>query len=128
MNKPDFTLSLLKIPVSNVEKSAQFYVEGLGFSQQFVAAAYGWAQFLAGDVPLGLYEPGKGGGTRQPGGSVDFHLSTTALVDLEARLKQYGANIYEGIVQSNDGLDILEVEDPDGNVLKFVQQQEEKRV
>ena len=49
MNEVSFALSLLKIPVSDVTRSAEFYRTALGFEEQFVAEKYGWAQLQAGD-------------------------------------------------------------------------------
>lgn len=116
-----FELSLLKIPVTDIGVSAAFYRDKLGFEQQFVVEEYGWAQFRAGIVPLALYVPGMGGGDRTPGGSVDFQLEGPDLIGYAMLLENRGVDIGEGVMESGDDGYFLEVSDPDGNVLKFVQ-------
>src|SRR5258708_21837332 len=59
-NVGSYRLALIKIPVSDIQRSAAFYRQTLGFEQEFVAAEYGWAQFKAGELPLALYKPGMG--------------------------------------------------------------------
>jgi len=119
MKTPAFNLSLLKLPVTDVTASANFYREGLGFEQQFVAEEYGWAQFMAGEIPIALYKPGMGGGNRKPGGSVDFHLATAEIEALRDRLKQYDPAIKAEIFKNDDGSETLEFADPDGNEFKI---------
>ena len=111
---------MLKIPVNDVEQAADFYRDVLGFKQEFVVPEYGWAQFTIGELPLGLYVPGKRGGNRSPGGSIDFQLLTDDLEALHQRCVAAGAETGEGIVTSNDGLAFFEVSDPDGNILKII--------
>lgn len=119
MPGPNYSLSLLKIPVSDIVVSAPFYRDGLGFEEQFVAEEYGWAQFQAGDLPIALYKPGMGGGNRTPGGSVDFHLSAPDLEALQAQMKAFDPALKVGIFTNDDGSETLEVADPDGNELKI---------
>lgn len=113
------SLSLLKIPVSNIARSVTFYRDVLGFEEQFVVAEYGWAQFQINAVPsalsLALYVPSQGGGDRTMGGSVDFHFSTPNLEALFTQGKE--AESQTGA----DGTRFVEVTDPDGNLLKIVE-------
>ncbi|APX10426.1 VOC family protein [Tateyamaria omphalii] len=111
-------LALLKIPVSDLKRSVAFYEAVLGCNVDFVAQEFGWAQFSQPAPGLALYVPGAGGGNRSLGGSLDFHLSAP---DLEATLERVRhvaetAKIYENA----DGSGSLELEDPDGNVLKIM--------
>jgi len=119
MNVPAFQLTLLKIPVSDIAASARFYRDGIGFEQEFIVEEYGWAQFKAGDLSVALYKPGMGGGNRTPGGSVDFHLATSDLHQLQERLKRCDPNLKIGIFKNDDGSETLEFSDPDGNELKI---------
>jgi len=50
MSEPQipYQLSLLKIPVTNLMRCADFYRDALGFRQEFAAEEYGWAQLAAG--------------------------------------------------------------------------------
>lgn len=111
-------LALLKIPVTDVTASVAFYEAVLERSAVFVSDEYGWAQFDHPAPGLALYVPGKGGGDRVPGGSVDFHLAASDLNMLQARLKPLTetATIYT----NNDGSQSLELNDPDGNTLKIM--------
>ncbi len=117
----NYQLSLLKIPVSDIPTAAAFYVDELGFTEQFVAAEYGWAQLATGDLSLALYVPGQGGGARSIGGSVDFHLALTGdtFDDLAERLLQDGHLNEDRIHAGNDGTTFIDVVDPDGNQLKI---------
>lgn len=115
-----YRLVFLKIPVRDVGSAAAFYREALGFEEAFVAEEYGWAQLAAGDLPLALYEPGKGGGNGAIGGSTGFHLELpVAEFDRLAQdLLARGALEEDRIHQGADGTTFVEVRDPDGNLLK----------
>lgn len=117
---PNMTLGLLKIPVSDVEKSAAFYEEVLGFKKEFVAAEYGWAQFSADDLSLALYVPGMGGGDGKIGGSLDFHLCVVEYGDLLKRLQESKSLVEDMVHSGEDGSRYLEVIDPDGNTMKIM--------
>lgn len=118
----DYQLSLLKLPVRDVERAAAFYRDVLGMTQAFVAAEYGWAQFTAGNVPLALYVPGMGGGDGQPGGSAGFHLAldADAFEALAERLRAAGALVDDRVHRGDDGTVFLDARDPDANVVKVV--------
>lgn len=62
MKTQSVQLSLVKIPVSSVETAVPYYRDVLGLEEQFSVPEYGWAQFLVGEFPIALYEPGPGGG------------------------------------------------------------------
>lgn len=72
-------VALLKIPVADLSVSVPFYEAALGIQAVFVAEECGWAQFDGATLALALYVPGRGGGDRRPGGSVDFHLDHNRL-------------------------------------------------
>jgi catechol 2,3-dioxygenase-like lactoylglutathione lyase family enzyme len=122
MDDMQFELSLLKIPVSDIARSALFYRESLGFKEEFVAEEYGWAQLQAGDVPLALYRPGMGGGDGKIGGSLGFHLSlpSAAFDSLAPTLKDSGVLAENMIHKGADGSVFIEVSDPDDNLLKIM--------
>jgi catechol 2,3-dioxygenase-like lactoylglutathione lyase family enzyme len=122
MNDPGYELSLLKIPVSEITRSAAFYRDALGFEQQFAAEEYGWAQFQAGDLPLALYKPGLGGGDGKIGGSTGFHLSLPPqqFDALAAALLQRGCLVEDKVHRGDDGTTFIEVRDPDANTLKIM--------
>ena len=115
-----YRLGLLKVPVSDVEASAAFYADVLGFELQFAVAEYGWAQLSSGDLPLALYEPGKGGGDGAIGGSIDFHLDLAPepFDRLAETLADAGALHGDQVHTSDEGGTFLEARDPDGNTLK----------
>lgn len=122
MNAPAYKIQMLKVPVSNVAASAQFYAEHLGFTLEFAAAEYGWAQLSAADVSLALYQPGMGGGNGQIGGSVDFHLSLPekAFDFLAADLLEKGLLVDDMVHTGNDGSAFIDVLDPDENIIKVM--------
>jgi catechol 2,3-dioxygenase-like lactoylglutathione lyase family enzyme len=121
MSEFNYQLSLLKIPVTDIARSANFYRDALKFKPEFVAEQYGWAQFDAGGLPLALYKPGMGGGDGKPGGSTGFHLSLPPVqFDLiAADLLKQGVLIDNRIQRGDDGTTYVQVRDPDGNVLNI---------
>jgi catechol 2,3-dioxygenase-like lactoylglutathione lyase family enzyme len=122
MNAPSYEVQMLKIPVSDIEVSSQFYATHLGFEIQFAAAEYGWAQLSAAGLALALYKPGMGGGDGQLGGSVDFHLSLPdkAFQSLATSLLEEGHLVEDRIHTGNDGSTFMDICDPDGNVIKIM--------
>lgn len=108
-----------RIPVDDVETAVPFYREQLGFSVTFEAAKYGWATIARNGIQLGLYVPGKGGGTRRPGGSIDFSIAVPDLDALYADL--CGIPTCSAIQTSADGVRLFDVTDPFENVITFMQ-------
>jgi catechol 2,3-dioxygenase-like lactoylglutathione lyase family enzyme len=120
MSSRDYKLGMLKVPVRDVEKSVQFYEKSLGFQLEFVAKEYGWAQMKTGEISIALYQPGMGGGNREFGGSVDFHLSLdgSEFDDVAKLMKKEGNLAGDMIHKGNDGTTFIEIRDPDGNEIK----------
>jgi catechol 2,3-dioxygenase-like lactoylglutathione lyase family enzyme len=116
-----YSVALLKIPVSNIKRSAAFYHDTFGFEQESIYPEYGWAQLKAGELPLALYKPGMGGGDGHIGGSTGFHLSLPAdrFDTLAAALLVQGVLVENRVHHGDDGTVYLEVRDPDGNTLKI---------
>ena len=112
-------VALLKIPVSELAPSADFYRSALGLEPAFVAEEFGWAQLEGASVGIALYVPGKGGGMRTPGGSVDFHLWTNDLDPLFERVRE--ATETAAIYQNDEGSRSLEFQDLDGNTMKIME-------
>ncbi len=121
-DKPATSVLLVKIPVTDVARAAAFYREGLGLKEEFAAPEYGWAQYGTGGVPLCLYVPGKGGGNGVPG-----HCDSVNLVVKDAaRYHDEVAARWKGpvgaVMKTGDGGVMFEVRDPDGNVIRVVQE------
>jgi len=112
---------MLKVPVSDVEISVEFYEKKLGFQLDFVAKEYGWGQMKIGEVSVALYQPGMGGGNRQIGGSVDFHLSLAGneFDEVATLMKDEGNLAGDMVHQGADGTTFIEIRDPDGNEIKI---------
>lgn len=116
-----YDIWLLKIPVSDVHKSAAFYEQYLGFQIDFIAEEFGWANLSSDTFSMALYEPGKGGGNRDIGGSIDFHLRLGAneFDPLALSLQEAGFLVENRIHTGADGSTFIEVEDLDHNILKI---------
>jgi len=112
-------LDLVKIPVSDLASSVTFYEAALGLKAGFVSQEYGWAQLDGASMAFALYVPGRGGGSRSPGGSVDFHLSHDRIDDLYGAVAKIASDA--GLHTNADGSRSLEFSDPDGNVLKVME-------
>ena len=120
MSSKSYAFSLLKVPVKDVEKSVPFYEKKLGFQLEFVASEYGWAQMKAGEISIALYQPGMGGGKRQMGGSVDFHLSLPGIEfdELAQQMEEEGLLVEDMVHRGADGTTFIEIYDPDRNEIK----------
>ena len=105
-----------KIPVSDISRATAFYRDKLGFTVEFEAEEYGWASISRNGAQLGLYVPGMGGGTRAPGGSIDFTFVVADLVGYREAIRSSGAEVGE-IQDTDDGMKVLDIVDPDGNEL-----------
>ncbi len=105
-----------KIPISDIQRSANFYKEHLGFSIAFQSEEYGWVSIEKGSVDIGLYVPGKGGGNRALGGSVDFSLSIADFEQTHSVLREKGVEVSE-IKDTDDGMQVFSITDPDQNKL-----------
>lgn len=117
-----FKLSLLKIPVVNLQRAVSFYRDTLGFEENFAADEYGWAQLSAGDLTLALFVPGMGGGDGSVGASVGFHLSLPGAEfdELADAVQSAGVLVEDRVHKGNDGTTFIDIRDPDGNVLKVM--------
>ena len=115
-------LSLLKIPVSNIETSLKFYEEQLQINNIFYVQEYGWAQFDLDGIPFALYQINKGGGSRTLGGSVDFHFAMDADVFDDVAPQWLSNHLLKDnmIHTGNDGSTFVELLDPDQNELKII--------
>jgi len=120
MTEKTYKLSLLKIPVNDIEISAKFYEKSLGLQVDFVAPEYGWAQMKTGEISIALYKPGMGGGEREIGGSVDFHLrlEENDFDELAEKIKEEGMLLDDRVHTGADGTTFIEILDPDKNVIK----------
>jgi catechol 2,3-dioxygenase-like lactoylglutathione lyase family enzyme len=120
MHSESFKLGMLKIPVRDVQESVAFYEQKLGLNLDFLAPEYGWAQFTLGELSLALYQPNMGGGSRDIGGSVDFHLSLTGndFDDIAHQLKDEGYLVEDRIHTGADSSTFIDICDPDGNIIK----------
>ena len=112
-------VALLKIPVSDLKMSVAFYEAALGLQATMVVEEFGWAQLDGVSVALALYLPGKGGGDRTLGGTVDFHLSHNHLDELHEQARKA---VPDATTNDNaDGSRSLEFSDPDGNIIKVME-------
>jgi len=117
----NFTIGLVKIPVTNFETSTHYYREVLGLEEEFAVEEYGWAQYKTASVPLCLYVVGQGGGDGKPGEEVGFHLVVDDIETLYATIEQRGGQFASEIVSSADGGKFFIVCDPDENTFKIIQ-------
>ena len=118
---PNFTVGLVKIPVTDFEKSTHFYREIVGLEEEFAVPAYGWAQYKTSNLPLCLYVVGQGGGDGKPGEEVGFHLKVDNIESVYEQLKRQGGHFASEIVNSADGGRFFILCDPDDNTFKVVQ-------
>ncbi len=121
LSMSNFTIGLVKIPVTNFEVSTHYYREVLGLEEEFAVEAYGWAQYKTTNVPLCLYVVGQGGGDGKPGEEVGFHLVVDNIETIYAAIKHRGGQVASEIVNSADGGKFFVLRDPDDNTFKVLQ-------
>jgi AraC-like DNA-binding protein/predicted enzyme related to lactoylglutathione lyase len=114
-------VALVKIPVTDFVRACAYYRDVLGLVEEFAVEQYGWAQYNTGDVPLCLYQVGKGGGDGKPGVETGLHLAVDDAKKAYAILKERGATLPTELVASDDGGTFFLVADPDGNTIKVMQ-------
>lgn len=114
------SVGFVKVPVSDVRRAADFYRDVLGLTEDFVVAEYGWAQMSTGTIPICLYVPGMGGGTRAPGGDTGIQLRVA-----DARAAHAAAAAAGGVdgdlMAGDDGTASFTARDPDGNLVQVAQ-------
>ena len=115
------SVALVKVPVTDFARGRAFYTEVLGLEEEFAEAAYGWAQYRCGEIPLCLYVVGMGGGDGVPGGETNFHLAVSDIEAAYTLLQERGVAFQCELVKSDDGGSFFMVADPDGNTFKIVQ-------
>ena len=125
MKTQSVQLSLVKIPVSNIDTAVPYYRDVLGLEEQFFVPDYGWAQFLVGDFPIALYEPGEGGGGSS-GQCDSIHFSVADIEATHHLLLTRNADIPRGVEIAADGMLFFELYDIDGNVIKVLQAQKQE--
>ncbi len=118
---PNFTIGLVKIPVTDFEAATHYYREVIGLEEEFAVDAYGWAQYKTSNLPLCLYVVGKGGGDGKPGEEIGFHLAVDNIDEFYSAVTKRGGQFASEIVASADGGKFVVLRDPDGNTFKVVQ-------
>jgi AraC-like DNA-binding protein/catechol 2,3-dioxygenase-like lactoylglutathione lyase family enzyme len=100
MKDMNSTINLVKVPVTDFERSQKFYRDVLGLEEEFAVGQYGWAQYKTGAIPLCLYIVAMGGGDATPGDELGF-----------SRLREQceggvrGDQIARGIVRLRSGVE-----------------------
>ena len=113
----DIIVKMVKIPVTDVEMSAKFYTEVLGLEEEFVVGEYGWAQLNAGNLPVALYEVGKGGGSAKAGSTDHMHFGVSDFEALKTRLTSHDIDPEQHFHEGADGTKFYLFQDPDGNTI-----------
>ncbi|MEM8811428.1 MAG: VOC family protein [Pseudomonadota bacterium] len=114
-------LAFLKLPVRDLKRAVNFYEAVFDMELDYVAEEYGWALLEGDQLSLALYVPGKGGGNREPGGSVEFQLLHPDVAALHAVLHQEFPGSKAGLHDHDDGARSLEFTDPEGNEVKILE-------
>jgi AraC-like DNA-binding protein/catechol 2,3-dioxygenase-like lactoylglutathione lyase family enzyme len=124
------TLGHIKVPVTDLARSAAFYRDVLGLEEDFAVEQYGWAQYGAGDAAICLSVVGRskfptddavlGGPTARPGIDTGIQLRVTDARAAHAAIVQRGGKVGE-LHAGDDGSVGFGVADPDGNKLHVAQ-------
>lgn len=111
------SVGFVKVPVSNFDAARAFYGETLGLKEDYAFPEYGWAQFATGSVPICLFKPGMGGGSRAPGGETGIQLR---VLDARAAYEHLG-DAASHFGEGDDGSISFTARDPDGNEIQISQ-------
>lgn len=121
-----FRFAGVRYQVKNVDRSAAFYIERLGFTLVRRAGA-AFASVSMGNLTLWLSGPGSSGSrpmpdarTQEPGGWNRVALEVNDLQACIAELKKAGIAFRNG-VESGPGGQQIQLEDPDGNPIELFQ-------
>ena len=113
------SLTGFKIPVDNLDDAVEFYTEKLFFSLLFREDSFGWATVQLENQNVGLYTPGKGGGDRTVGGTIDFSFLIDDFQNYFQKVKEQTKDVSSDVITTADNLKIFETTDPSGNVITF---------
>lgn len=116
----DVIVKMIKIPVKDVEISAKFYTDVLGLEEEFVVSEYGWAQLHAGNLPVALYEEGKGGGTAKAGSTDHMQFAISDFDVLKESLIAHDIDPEKHFHTGADGTQFYLFNDPDGNAIQVM--------
>lgn len=113
-----FHIAMIKVPVTDIERSVAFYSRLLDLDPALDAPEFGWAHFEAEALTLALCSPKAEGQFRAPGGALDFQLAVADLDPVKDRMAALvpGASIHD----NDDGSVTLELTDPDGNLVRIM--------
>lgn len=114
-------IAAVKLPVTDLPRSAHFYRDVVGLTEELTVPECGCAQFSMGGVPFCLYVPGMGGGTGTPGACDCVHLAVEDIAATYAEIQARGGAVPEGLQTAADGVPYFELVDPDGNCVKVLQ-------
>jgi catechol 2,3-dioxygenase-like lactoylglutathione lyase family enzyme len=112
------------LPVKDLEKAIDWYVENLGLSLRFMQK--GVASFNVSETPLtllqykypGFTEPPSRNFEFKPRTEIFFNFYTSDIRAAHKRLRERGVKV--GEIKNNDGLQEFDFYDPDGNHLSVV--------
>ncbi len=118
MALPQYRISLVRVGVRDLDRAVAFYRDVLHFDSP-AGIDDGRVRMIAGDqrVELVLIDPAE-----PVGGRLAFELSAHDLETVSARAAGWGAVVAGGVLTSQGGRRYIDVRDPDGNVLRIVEE------
>jgi catechol 2,3-dioxygenase-like lactoylglutathione lyase family enzyme len=111
-------LQVLCAYVSDLDRSAKFYTEILGFRQ--IGEMPPGLTLRSGDLTLYL-EPGRQSRAAEPGDYSEFSpcFETESVRSAYRILKDSGVSIYEDYREYSPEFALFKITDPDGNMIEF---------
>jgi catechol 2,3-dioxygenase-like lactoylglutathione lyase family enzyme len=105
-----------EIPVSDLQKSIEYYEQQLGFRLVMKMPAGDYAIVERDEIAIHLFRDAA-----QSHSPVGIHIFTRQLDELHAELRQRGARLSQEIVRKPWGTRDFRVEDHSGNEIKFTE-------
>jgi len=113
---PTLTRIAPEIPVTDLQRSVEYYEQKLGFRLAMQMPAGDYAIVERDGVAIHLFEDHS-----QVHPPVGVHIFTPDLEELYSEIQQRGARVSQGIIQKPWGNRDFRVNDDSGNELKFTE-------
>ena len=105
-----------EIPVSNLQRSLEYYQQNLGFRVTLQMPSGDYAVVERDDIAIHLFHDGS-----QDHSPAGIHIFTQDLEALHTELQQRRASVAQGIVRQPWGNRDFRVHDDSGNLIKFTE-------
>jgi predicted enzyme related to lactoylglutathione lyase len=120
MKNLGISLGFVRILISDFQKSAVFYRDVLGLTEDFAVEQYGWTQYNVGAASICTYVVDPNGNEGKPGVDTGMQLRVTDAKAAYELITSRGGKPGK-LNTGDDGTVQFTITDPDGNKLSVAQ-------